>query len=448
MNNYRLGKSLIFTIIITAQVFFSGQAFSELDANSTKVMAVVNDQIISSVDLGERIKLVMVATGIADTQENRAKLAPQILHQLVDEKLQQQDAAKNSIVIGDAQLDDTIARIEKQNNREPGSLVGFFESKGASKSSFLAQIRSQAAWSEIVLRRIRPNIRVSEQEISLYAKHKSLSGNASKEVMIATIQLPVDSPANEPAVHKAASKLADEIHSGASFEAVAGQFSSGVGGPRATEPFWVDISQLDPAINAVLSKVNKGGVTEPVKTDSGYQIVKLLDVRQKAENEGGNSQDVAPKPRTEFTFREIVISAKSNAQKPSSARLQEIAKNLSALPAKCTAKAISAGNDAGNIDLKVSFIRRLSENLSDEVRNILLNTVVGNASRPLVTANDVRLFVLCERTTLPPEKPSASVVSAADEAARQAIYEEKLELGAQKYLRNLRREAFIEVHGL
>jgi predicted ATPase with chaperone activity len=49
--------------------------------------------------------------------------------------------------------------------------------------------------------------------------------------------------------------------------------------------------------------------------------------------------------------------------------------------------------------------------------------------------------MLCERIDLPPTKKAAE----SEDSVRQAIYTEKLELEAQKYMRDLRRQAFIEV---
>ena len=64
----------------------------------------------------------------------------------------------------------------------------------------------------------------------------------------------------------------------------------------------------------------------------------------------------------------------------------------------------------------------------------------------MITPQGIRIFMLCERIDLP-NSVSQTVSKVSDEAARQAIFEEKLELEAQKYMRNLRKEAFIEIRG-
>lgn len=428
------------------------------DAGGVKVVAIVNDQIISSVDLNDRMKLVMAMTGIADTDENRARLASQIVRQLVDEKLQMQEAEHDSITVDDAKVRESITHIEQQNNKPVGSIDEFLESKGAPKSSFTAQIKAQAAWAEIVMRKIRPTIRVSDQEVARYTQRKAAAAETSHannegkvgQVMIATILLPVDSPKNEVSVRKVAEKLAEEIHAGASFEAVSSQFSSGAGGPRATEPFWVDASQLDSAIGIALARLKKGDVTNPVKTESGYQIIKLVDVQQSKQE--AQAAATAPKkivPNVELAFRQIILSARQQKGHWRT-ELQKAGQAVAKMPNACMVKSIPVG-DPRAIEVGTTFMRRMSDDMPSNVRDILLALKVGGISDPIATSSGVRLYALCERAEAPPSKQpqvGEEAPSVPDETTRQAIFSEKLELEAQKYMRNLRREAFIDVRGL
>ncbi len=428
-------------LIIMSALFYAASTLSAA-ADSVGIVAVVDDQVISTIDLNDRMALVMGTTGIPDTPETRARLAPQILHQLVDEKLQMEDASRASITITDAKLHDGVAQIEKQSGKAPGSLEQYLESKGLSKASFYAQVRAQMAWAEIVMKKIRPKIRISDQEVARFVKRKEESPNKSNEVLIASIQLPVDAPANEPAVHKLADKLAGEIKTGASFEAVATQFSSSTGGTKSAEPFWVELSQLDPAIAAAIAKIDKGGITEPVRTGGGYQILKLMDARQ-APNTATDA--IAEAPRAELAYKQIQMTLKPDAKTKDADILLQQAKEVAKAPGKCTEKTMAAAANVTDVDYKVSLARDVSTAIAEPLRDVLMKLKVGGVSDPVVSPQEANVWVLCERMDLP---PSTSAVSAANDAAREVIYKEKLELEAQKYLRNLRREAFIEVRGI
>src|SRR5277367_1435150 len=85
-----------------------------------RIAAVVNDEVISVSDLASRIRMVMLSTSIPDTPQARQRLAAQVLRQLIDEKLQIQEAKHKNITATDAEIKKAIATIERQNNMKPG----------------------------------------------------------------------------------------------------------------------------------------------------------------------------------------------------------------------------------------------------------------------------------------------------------------------------------------
>lgn len=438
------------------------------DEKGIGIAAVVDDQVISTVDLSERMALVMGTTGLPDTEETRARIVPQIVHQLVDEKIQMEEAARDGVSITDARLKEGVTKIEAQNGKEPGSLESFLDAKGLSKLSLYSQIRAQIAWSEVVMKKIRPRIKISDQEVARYIRRKQSAPVAPapmamaaaqpapqgrvREVLIAAIHMPVDSPEREAGVRKLAEKLANEIRTGVNFRAIAQQFSSSASGATATDAFWVEVSQIDPAIAQALSHTPKGGITNPVRTSTGYQIVKLLDVKRSAPPAAAPTPAQAPVPaaavamedeaRAELTFKQILMSLKPDAKPKEADILLQLAKEVQQSPGKCEDKSMAGAGGLAEMDFRVTLTRALSSELPDKLRNFLMKLSVGQASEPVITPQGIRLFMLCERIDLPAVK---SAPADSEDAIRQSIYNEKLELEAQKYMRDLRRQAFIEV---
>lgn len=443
--------------LIAAFALYSGTAL----ASSIDIAAVVNDKIISTLDLNERVDIVMATTGIPDNAENRTRLMPQILRQLVDEQLQREEGERSGITIPPEKLKEGFAQIEQQSNRPPGSLEEFIRQRGLSMSSFEDQVRAQMTWSEIVLRKVRPRIRISDAEIARYVARKSGKGNAAaakpavqqplaKEVKIAVMQLPVDSPKNEPKIRAIAAKLAEAIHNGAQFEAVAAQFSSSTGALRA-EPFWVETAQLDPIIVKGITGLGKGGVSVPVRTASGYQIVKLVDFRKvppmpekPVENKvADGSEDLAPEPRAELTYKQILMNMKPDAKEQEAELLLKLSREVARKPGKCEDKSMAGAGDLEDVDFTVTLNRAVSDEMPEKLRELLMIMNVGGVSQPVVTPQGIRLFMLCERIELPADR-SVARVTADTSATKQAIYAQKLELEAQKYMRDLKRSAFVE----
>src|SRR5665213_2520470 len=84
----------------------------------TSIVAVVNDEAISFFDLVSRMRIVMISSNLPDSQETRQRLTSQVLHQLIDERLELQEAKKKSVTASDAEIKAAVALIEKQNNMQ------------------------------------------------------------------------------------------------------------------------------------------------------------------------------------------------------------------------------------------------------------------------------------------------------------------------------------------
>jgi len=437
-------------IVLLVAIFFTAPAFAGDDV--IKPVAVVNDQIISSLDLQDRINLIVGMANIKDTPEMRTKIVPQIIHQMVDELLQQQNAAQNAITISDEKLQQAIATIEKQNNKQPGSLEKFLEAKKLSKQSFYDQVKSQIAWSEIVNKKVRPLIRISDAEVARFVKRKEQAprstGNNADEVMIEVIQLPVESPKQEESMRKLAENLVSSIKSGSSFEAVASQFSSGTSSVKFAEPFWVEVSSLDPIIASALAKLSKDGVSEAVRTANGYQIVKIVDLKGKEVAVKSENPKTQGQSQSELLYKHILMKLKDDSKTKEAELLIKLAEQVAKTPGKCDQTSLAGADNLQDLDFTVNIERKLSSDITEKLRNILTSLQVGKISDPVITPQGVHLFMLCEITDLTPVKSKSAKPKSekdSDETIRQLIWQEKLELEAQKYMRNLRKDAFIEV---
>ncbi len=90
----------------------------------SRIAAVVNGDVISEADIANRARLFAISTGLPLSPEVIDRLKPQILRQLIDERLRVQEAQRRKIVIQDAQIAAAIKDIEARNNMQPGALAG------------------------------------------------------------------------------------------------------------------------------------------------------------------------------------------------------------------------------------------------------------------------------------------------------------------------------------
>ena len=255
-------------------------------ARSTEgIAAVVNDDIISISDLTARLQLALISSGLPNTPETRQRLTPQVLRSLVDERLQLQEASRANMSVNAKEIDEAFGRVAEQNRMQRDQLEKMLASQGVPRSTLESQIRATIAWGKLVQRRLRPSIEIGQEEID--AVIQRIQANAGKpEYLAAEIFLAVDTPEREDEVRRLADRLYEQIGQGASFPAVARQFSQSAGATNGGDLGWVQQGQLPDELDTALRQLRPGQATRPIRSVTGYHILLLRDQRTVA---GGNS---------------------------------------------------------------------------------------------------------------------------------------------------------------
>ena len=110
-----------------------------------RIAAVVNEDVISTSDLAERIRLTQVASGLPDNPEVRRRLEPQVLRTLVNERLQLQEAARLNLQVTPDEIEAALAEIARRNETDRATLERGLEAQGVDFASLRDQIRAQLA---------------------------------------------------------------------------------------------------------------------------------------------------------------------------------------------------------------------------------------------------------------------------------------------------------------
>ena len=390
-----------------------------------RIVAIVNDDIISTKDVNDRIMLVLATTGLNNTPEIQKKLKAQIIRGLIDEHLQMQAAKRINITITDADVQQAIAGIEKERGKPAGSLKKFLVNNGVSSSAFEDQIRAQLVWSKFIARKIAPSITISDDEIRAEQERLSREGATQTEYQLASLLLPVMQPDDAEPTEKLAEKLVSEIKGGANFEAIAGQLSS-VGGKQSS-PQWVQASHLDPYLKKALELMGDKGVSAPIKTPAGYQIIQLLNKKEERQTSDA-----------EVALKQLILSLKEEAQGKEVEVLMEIAKSIAKNPGTCEEKTVAGIDSFEGLNIDVSQIRMKLSDMSPAMKPFVEPLAVGEISEPFAAPDGLHLLMLCERMVMPLPGP-------AKEKVRQQLFDEKIDLETMKQLRDLRREAYVDI---
>lgn len=286
---------------------------------SPRIAALVNDEVISSLDVQSRMGLLFASTNIEDSDDNKKKLFPQILRSLIDEKLQMQEAKRLNITVTEGEVQAAIGRLAQQNNIPPENFAEMLQSRGLRYSDLITQIRSTIAWTKIVRQRFNTSAVVTEDEIE--ERLNQIKQNTSKpQYLLAEIFLPIESPDQEADVQALAEKLVMEVVNGANFASLAREFSQSASAEQGGDLGWVRADQLEQEVEQRLQNMTPNQISKALRLTDGYKIILLRDVRTPDSVTLPEKQEVA----AELRQRKLESSARKYLRDLRSAALVDI----------------------------------------------------------------------------------------------------------------------------
>jgi len=208
-------------------------------------------------------------------------------------------ADRGGIRISDAQLNEALGRIAAQNNMTLPQFQKAMEKEGVSFASARQQILNEMRISRVQRFQVGERIQITDQDVDYFLASDLGKMASAAEYNLGHILIAVPSeasPADLQAAEKKAQALVKKLRNGADFHQMAIAESSGRTALDGGDLGWRKEAQLPGIFAPVAPKLQVGGISDPIKSASGYHIVKLKDKR------GGNTQLI-----TQTKARHILI---------------------------------------------------------------------------------------------------------------------------------------------
>ena len=396
-----------------------------------RVVAIVDNDVVMQSQLDARLREVQQTIdkrGGALPPEH--VLSQQVLERLIIENIQLQIGDRSGIRITDEELNQAMGTIAQRNGMSLEQFRDALARDGLSYADARDQVRREMIISRVRQRRVAERIQVTDQEVQNFLASDLGKMRLSEEFRLANILIPVSEGASSSEIQAAdrqAQELYQQLQQGADFGQLAVSRSASENALEGGEMGWRKAGQLPPPFDSMISQLNPGEVTEPVRTPGGFIILKLIEKR------GGDTQ-----VRDEVHVRHILIKPSEIRSEEETRRLverlyqrivdgedfAELAKSFSEDPGSAL-----NGGDLNWIDPNA---------LVPEFREVMNNTASGELSKPFKSPYGWHVLQVMGR------RATDSSAQFREQQAANLLRNRKYDEELQAWLRQIRDEAYVE----
>lgn len=264
-----------------------------------RIVAEVNDEIITMSELEAASKSIEAQSGIKPTGKESKEIERSMLESLIDRKLAKAEAKRRGITVEDKEMAAALANFRKKNNLQDDEAFNKALSKaGLSLKELKQNLADQIIQDRLVTIAVGTKTMISDAEVHrFYEEHVKASGGTQLHLRV--IQIPFSPGATEAQkeeMKKKAEAILAEIKNGAAFADVAAKFSV-----EEKDVGAVSQSDLEPRLAEFLGRLKPKQVA-PALTPQGIQLIQLVERRT---GEPRPFEEVAPEIRHMLSQKEL-----------------------------------------------------------------------------------------------------------------------------------------------
>jgi peptidyl-prolyl cis-trans isomerase SurA len=402
------------------------------------VGAVVNSDVITDYDLRQRVQLYIATSGVEPSPEILKKMRAQILDQLINERIQIQEAKKKNITISSPEIDKAIQHIVDDNHISLDQLKEMLGRSNVQIGALRSQIAAQTLWQKVVEDEFQDRIQINDDDVA--AEEARLARSKDKpHYEVAEIFLAVDTPEEDAKVQKNIQDLETQLQSGAPFQALARQFSQSPSAASGGDIGWVYDGQLAPELNNELGHMQAGSTSQPVRSTGGYYILALRERQEPSNVTLPDPATEGPKgPIDRLPLGRLLLPLGSKPAQTVLDNAMKFANTVEQRVTTCAQLAKIAPQIHGQFQDMGSM--KLNE-LDEKLQAALAKTDSGQPVPPYQDAAGIEIIYRCDKAA---PKLEAYHMPSRKEIEEQ-LFDQQVTAFARRYMRDLRRQADVEI---
>ena len=402
--------------------------YQELDT----IVAIVDEDVVLASELLSRLDTVqdqLARQGMEPPP--RDVLLSQLMERLILENIQVQQALRRGVQIDDETLTRAVLGFAEQNEMSLEEFQQALVEDGMSYREFREQIRQEMLIQRLQRNMVNRRITISEQDVEDLLDSPYYQQLLSDEYRIGHILLAVEEGATEATVQAAAEKaqnIVTDLRRGGDFKQTAIAESAGARALEGGDLGWRRAGELPSLFAEQVLALAVGDTADPILSASGFHIVQLLERR------GAGVQTA------DQTLARHILVQPSAIRTPAEteALIREIHRRLVDGDDFC-GLAAEQSEDPGSALNCGDLGWSTGEQFVEAFVAAMYATPTGELSEPFQSAYGWHVLEVLDRRTQ----------DMGEEARRnmaiQLLHQRRFEEELQKWLKEIRDEAFVEI---
>ena len=407
------------------------------DANVIdQIAVVVNDEVITRNEVNQRVSQVEANMRAKGAQlPDTADLKRQVVEQMIATRAQLQLAKEMGVRVDDPTLDRAIANIAEQQKMTVQEMRNQMEKEGMTFAGFRDEIRNEISMQRLRQHEVDSKIQVSDAEVDTYllAEQTAAAEQVEMDISQILVRIPENSTPDQIAARKnRADDVARQIRTGADFAKMATTYSDAPDALKGGAIGWRDPNGLPPLFANELKKLSKGQITTVIKSNTGFHILRLNDLRSAAK--AVDKAAAVQQTHARHILLKVTPTMTAAEAKRKLSEMKERLDNKAATFEELARLNSNDGSASKGGDLGWLF----PGDTVPEFENVMNGLKIGEVSGVVETQYGFHLIQVTERKSEDVSKERER------NAARQVIRERKLEEAAEAWVREVRDRAYVE----
>jgi peptidyl-prolyl cis-trans isomerase SurA len=397
-----------------------------------RIVAIVEDDVILEHELmGEMAAIVQKMQASNTSMPPEYVIKKQVLEKMIIERLQRHLAERAGINLSEEMLTSSATDIAQKNNMTLDQFKEELQRQGISYQSFLDNMRNEIVIQQLRAKEIGERIKVTDREVEHFMETEDKAGEGIGQYHLGHILIAVKEGASVAVIEKArdkADKLVQELRNGQDFTKTAMSSSDDSNALQGGDLGWRSKSDVPTLFVDVVGKLKEGDVSEPIRSPSGFHILKLLEVK------GVGSHSV-----TKSKVRHILIKTNEIVDDAEAQRRLLALKERIKDGDDFSALARAHSDDKGSA-LKGGLLDWVGpDDLVKPFQEAMDKLAINEVSEPVQTQFGWHLIQVLERES----KDNTSEYQ--KNQIRDIIRKRKIEEETELWLRRLRDESYVEI---